>query len=330
MKIKVSIVIPIYNVEKYLRQCLDSVVNQTLKELEIICVDDGSTDNSGKICDEYALKDKRIKVIHKENGGYGKAMNVGFDNARGEYIGIVEPDDYILNNMYEKLYSFCVNNNLDFIKSDFCEVNGENKKILKFDETNELYYKVINPSEHIDILKNHGTNWCGIYKNDFIKKFHIKHNETPGASYQDNGFWFLTNMYALRTMFIPDVFYMYRIDNPNSSIQNKEKVFCIKTEYDYIRDILENNPNLKENFLSIYQYRKFLNYVFTFRRIHIKLKKDFLKVFKKEFKQAYQNKEIDKTLFSKKDLIKFYMVIKCPIIYYYIYLIRQKFFTKTN
>lgn len=327
MKIKVSIVIPVYNVEKYLRKCLDSVVNQTLKELEIICVDDGSTDNSGKICDEYALKDKRIKVIHKENGGYGKAMNVGFGNAQGEYIGIVEPDDYILNGMYEKLYSLANSNDLDFIKSDYCEVNGKNKKILKFDETNELYHKVIKPSENIDVLKNHGTNWCGIYKNSFIKKFNIKHNETPGASYQDNGFWFLTNMYASKVMFISDVFYMYRTDNPNSSIQNKEKVFCIKTEYDYIRNILEKNSVLKEKFLFIFQYRKFLNYVFTFRRIDVKLKRKFLKIFKQEFEQAYQNKEIDKTLFSKKDLIKFYIIIKCPVVYYYIYLIKN-FFSK--
>ena len=101
---KVSIVIPTYNVEQYLKECLDSVINQTLKDIEIICVDDGSTDNSGKILDEYAAKDSRIKVIHKENGGYGKAMNVGIDNATGEYIGIVEPDDYIEFDMYETLY----------------------------------------------------------------------------------------------------------------------------------------------------------------------------------------------------------------------------------
>ena len=90
---KVSIVVPIYNVEKYLRQCLDSVVNQTLKEIEIICVDDGSTDSSPEIIQEYVEKDNRVKVISKPNSGYGNSMNRGFDMAEGEYIGIVESDE---------------------------------------------------------------------------------------------------------------------------------------------------------------------------------------------------------------------------------------------
>ena len=100
---KISVIIPVYNVEKYLRECLDSVINQTLADIEIILVDDGSPDNCPQICDEYALKDNRIKVIHKENGGYGSAMNVGLEKATGEYIGIVEPDDYIDSKMYEDL-----------------------------------------------------------------------------------------------------------------------------------------------------------------------------------------------------------------------------------
>ena len=88
-KPKVSIIVPVYNVEKYLRQCLESVINQTLKEIEIICIDDGSPDNCGAIIDEYAQKDTRIVAIHKENGGYGSALNYGFSIAKGEYIGIV-------------------------------------------------------------------------------------------------------------------------------------------------------------------------------------------------------------------------------------------------
>ncbi|MBZ7954711.1 glycosyltransferase [Campylobacter sp. W0018] len=91
----VSIIVPIYNVEKYLRQCLDSIVKQTLENIEIILINDGSTDNCGKICDEYALKDKRIKVVHKKNAGLGAAYNTGLDLATGEYIGFVESDDWI-------------------------------------------------------------------------------------------------------------------------------------------------------------------------------------------------------------------------------------------
>ena len=117
--IKVSIIIPIYNVEQYLRECLDSVINQTLKNIEIICVNDGSKDNSLEILQEYEKKDKRIIIIDKKNSGYGHSMNVGINKATGEYIGIVEPDDYVKTNMFEKLYNKANELNLDFIKSDF-------------------------------------------------------------------------------------------------------------------------------------------------------------------------------------------------------------------
>ena len=102
---KVSVVIPVYNVERYLRQCLDSVINQTLKEIEIIIVNDGSKDSSLSIIKEYAAADNRITVIDKPNGGYGESMNRGFDKATGEYIGIIESDDYAELDMFEKLYA---------------------------------------------------------------------------------------------------------------------------------------------------------------------------------------------------------------------------------
>ena len=103
---KVSIIIPVYNVESYIRTCIDSVLAQSLKDLEIICVDDGSTDSSPAILDDYASKDSRVKVIHKPNRGYGHSMNVGYEAATGEYIGIVESDDYILPDMYGTLYDY--------------------------------------------------------------------------------------------------------------------------------------------------------------------------------------------------------------------------------
>lgn len=114
----VSIVIPVCNVEKYLRECLDSVINQTMTELEIICVDDGSNDNSLSILKEYENKDNRIIVISKENSGYGNTMNVGMDKATGEYIGIVESDDYIEKNMFERLYAVACKYNAEIVKSD--------------------------------------------------------------------------------------------------------------------------------------------------------------------------------------------------------------------
>lgn len=118
----ISIIVPVYNVEKYLPKCLDSIMNQTYKNLEIILVDDGSTDNSGIICDKYSEGDRRIKVIHKENGGLSDARNKGLDIAKGEYVGFVDSDDYIAEDMYEYLYAFILENNLDVAMCASCDV----------------------------------------------------------------------------------------------------------------------------------------------------------------------------------------------------------------
>lgn len=117
-KVCVSVLVPIYNVEKYLSQCLDSLCAQTLKNIEFICINDGSTDNSGNILEKYAKNDSRFKIITKPNSGYGDSMNVGLEAATGEYIGIVESDDFAEPNMFEKLYKAAKNNNLDIVKSN--------------------------------------------------------------------------------------------------------------------------------------------------------------------------------------------------------------------
>ena len=126
--ILVSIIVPVYNVEKYLERCLDSLINQTLKDIEIILVDDGSTDDSGNICDKYAKKDKRIKVIHKENGGLSDARNIGLSIANGRYLQFVDSDDFIHKQMIEILYNTIINNNADISICDFDKVY-ENTKI---------------------------------------------------------------------------------------------------------------------------------------------------------------------------------------------------------
>lgn len=189
---KVSILVPIYNVEMYLNTCLDTIINQTLKEIEIILINDGSTDNCPQICDDYAAKDKRIKVIHKKNSGYGATMNVGLNACAGEYIGIVEPDDYVALDMYETLYDKAKEFDLDFIKADFNRFTGEDKNLQltynKIAKADKNYNKVVNPSENPDMLQYIMNTWSGIYKRDFLLHNNITHSETPGASFQDNGF----------------------------------------------------------------------------------------------------------------------------------------------
>jgi len=123
---KVSIIVPIYKVEKYLRKCIDSILNQTMTEFELILINDGSPDRCGEICDVYAKKDTRIKVIHKKNGGLADARNAGLEIAEGDYVGFVDSDDWIEKDMYEILYNICVQHECD-IASCSCTTHYSNK-----------------------------------------------------------------------------------------------------------------------------------------------------------------------------------------------------------
>ena len=125
----ISIIVPVYKVEKYLQECVTSIQNQTYRNLEIILVDDGSPDKSGKLCNEYAKRDSRIKVIHKVNGGLSSARNAGLKIAKGEYIGFVDSDDYIRKNMYEKLLDACIQNKTEIAACNYNYIiNGNEKK----------------------------------------------------------------------------------------------------------------------------------------------------------------------------------------------------------
>lgn len=121
----ISVIVPVYNIEKYLRRSINSIINQTYSNLEIILVDDGSTDESGKICDEYANIDSRIKVIHKKNGGQASAINLGLDIAKGDYIGFSDPDDYINKNFYKNLYILAEKYDTDITECSMIKVKEE-------------------------------------------------------------------------------------------------------------------------------------------------------------------------------------------------------------
>ncbi len=324
---KISVIIPTYNVAPYLRQCMDSVVNQSLRDIEILCVNDGSTDESLSILQEYAKSDERVVLIDKPNSGYGDSMNRGLDIARGEYIAIVEPDDFIALNMYEDLYSKAHELNLDIIKSDFIRfVNDADEmecipfKICRDGENNQdyddYYHTVLNCQNDIVPFYFVMNTWSGIYKREFLNKFNIRHNTTPGASFQDNGFWFQTFSLADRMYFVDTVYYMNRRDNPNSSVHSKEKVYAMKHEYDYIRAFLDRNPELKKKFLGVYYLKKFVNYLATTKRIDSTHGLDFLTLFSEEFNAADQAKELDWNLFniaSKRTLLA---IMVEPVVYF--------------
>lgn len=228
---KVSIVMPTYNVEKYFRQCIESVINQTLTDIEIIPVDDGSPDNCGAIMDEYAQKDPRVKPIHKPNGGYGSAVNTGIEAATGEYIGIVETDDWVEPEMYEKLYNQAKKLDADVCKASFYRYNSKaiNKKLENQKWQDEIQNIEEYPQDRAFKIKEfprlfmfHASIWSNIYKAEFLKKNNIIINGTRSASYQDFPFMAEVMCKADKIAVLHDYLYHWRVEEGQNSSTNQK------------------------------------------------------------------------------------------------------------
>lgn len=302
--VKVSVVIPIYNVEKYLRQCLESVIKQTLREIEIICVNDGSTDGSLGIIEEYAKQDNRIVIINKENSGYGHSMNVGFDKANGEYIGIVESDDYAESEMFEKLYNKAKEQSLDVIKSSFYFYYSQPKeKNIKHDiASNIICNRILCPREDfkaamemVEFFNIKPTIWSAIYRRDFIRENNIRFNQTPGASFQDASFNFKVWCCANRVKLVNDAYLHYRQDNENSSVNSRGKVFCVCDEYEEMERFLQLHPLFSDKLRLVKNRIKYDSYMWNYERLSAKYKYLFIErasfEFKEDMEQGYIQKE---------------------------------------
>jgi glycosyltransferase involved in cell wall biosynthesis len=293
---KVSVVIPVYNAARYLTDCLDSLLSQTLRELEMICVDDGSTDESPDILARYASRDDRVRVITQPNGGYGRAMNAGIDHATGEYVGILEADDVAPPEMYGKLYAAAKRARAEVVKADFYRfetIDGARVLARVPLSTDEGWYgRIVDPAREPDALKLTMNTWSGIYLRSFLTENKIRHNETPGASYQDNGFFFQTMCLARRALFVREPYYMNRRDNPGSSVYDKGKVYAMCGEMAFVKDFLEAH-GLWETFKDVYYFKLLSNYEFTYRRIAEAARSAFLSHISAEFQAAEESGDLD-------------------------------------
>lgn len=252
MDIKVSVLIYVLNDRTHIEKCVRSVMSQQLREMEILLIDGGSTDGTIEIAEQLGKEDERIRLIQSE-AGVGYQFNTGLRAARGKYIGICESDDYLLPDMYMSQYEIAVKYDLDVLKSNvlrFCE--GENGDEYSFlfalsaDQT--IYNKVLYPQVDSRFLKL-GVNgfWSGLYRREFLEENALWMNETKGASYQDITFSFLTELYAVRAYVMSDAYYCYRMDNPNSSINNPRKSSLLDTEYDLLKEQLQKRGMWKQN-----------------------------------------------------------------------------------
>lgn len=220
--IKVSIIVPIYNAEKYLYQCLESIRKQTLKDIEIICVNDGSTDKSGEIIDKFCHMDKRFSAVHKDNRGNGHSMNVGIERSCGEYIGCVEADDYIDEKMFEKLYMLSNDGKVDIVKGNFWNCYEDDDKGVRNVVNSERKHisDSIRPftiHECPQILWGHPSIWSAIYRRTLIEDNRIVFKEEKGGGWVDNPFFFEVMCCAQSIMWTQRPFYYYRTDLIGSS-----------------------------------------------------------------------------------------------------------------
>lgn len=243
---KISILVPCCNVEKYVRECLDSIRVQTYSNLEVICINDGSKDGTGAIIDEFVAADNRFKAIHKSNSGYGDSMNKGLEAATGEYIGIIESDDWIEPDMFETLLKAAEANQLDVTRCCWYEgpTGTESANLQPWVKKDCVYC----PKDDPNTFYQQPAIWVSLYKRDLLYEGRqIRFLPTPGASYQDTSFAFKVYTKAKRFMMLEKCLHHYRI-NPNSSVSSSGKVFCLNDEWEEMARWIIADEELKGYF----------------------------------------------------------------------------------
>ena len=296
-----SALVPIYNTERYLEQALDSLRAQTFGDVEIICINDGSTDSSRDIIQKYIDLDSRFRVIDKPNSGYGASMNRGIAESRGEYIAILEPDDILEPNAFELLVEKAEESGADVIKANYWfywSVPEERNQLISVIKP-EMANRILDPQEEPDIYLALPSVWSAIYKRSYLQKNNIRFLETPGASFQDLGFTFKIWVYTHKVYLIENPILHYRQDNEASSVNNPDKAFCVCAELEEIERILNGLPESQRKNLTPYVYRmKYDNYMWNYQRLSSELRKEFLKRMVSGLKQGKSQGEYSPKVFG--------------------------------
>ena len=242
----VSVIVPIYNVEKYLDQCLSSIEAQTHKEIEIICINDGSTDRSPEIISAHAKKDPRVRLVDKANGGYGQACNLGLRLARGTWVSIVEPDDWIDKGMYADMVAFAASfdETVDIVKcpwTDICDWDDPKRQHPHKCSMKGKIKQSKRPftvAEEPLLLEHHPSIWSAIYRRDFLAERDIRFPEYPGAGWADNPFLIETLCQARAIVYLDHAYYNYRRDLPGSTRHHKTAE-AVERPFDRWHDMLD-------------------------------------------------------------------------------------------
>jgi len=300
MQPKVSVIIPVYNVEKYLKEALDSVVNQTLKDIEIICVDDCSLDNCPEILDEYASKDSRVKVIHlEENGGAGRARNIALNIAKGEYIMLLDADDWYSHYACELAYNKIKQNDNDLAFFGMCIYNQNQKKRVVDDSRLSAFISQIdNPKINLlelekPFLKTVETVYK-IYNREFLNKYNIRFStETLG---EDIIFCIKSLLYAKDISVLNLPLYNYRIHNEGSKnkscLSYSQNILTRKAAYEVILES-DNSEVFLKSFLP-YWINSTIYWYNTYTKVDKSISRAFYEQVRELFINLDRNHDIEK------------------------------------
>lgn len=268
---EISVIMPSYNVAQYIGECIESVIQQTFRDIEIIIVDAFSTDGTLEKVKDYADRDTRIQLLTTEVKSYGAQLNLGMERAQGKYIAVIETDDVAEPAMLELLYREAVRCGLDFVKGDFNQfvsfgegVQWKRRVPFYYGENND-YNRVINPSQNQELWLKDMYLWRGIYKREFLVKNAIKFHETKGAAFQDVGFLFEVLGLAQRAMYIDAVVYNYRQNNSGSSIFNSNGYRYLVEEYPYVMQQCAKKKVYNKIFEAYYYTKMFLQITARYR-----------------------------------------------------------------
>ena len=303
----ISIIMPSLNVKEFMEECISSVMNQSLKNIEIICIDAGSTDGTLEIINKCAQDDSRIKVFHSDKKSYGYQMNLGISKAQGDYIGIVETDDFIDEKMYETLYGLTDNGSVDIAKVNFYHFYEESSKRIDSSKKN-LPEKPFTVYDNVDILNGHPSIWAAIYKKSFLVENNITFMEAQGGGWVDNPFLFETFLSAKTITYKDEPYYYYRELNPSSSTNDMKDLTLPMTRMMNNLDVIEQYSCHDEDILAAL-------YVRIFWHIHDLENKDNFKEQKPEVLKGFYDvlsrldESIVKRRFKLKDQKTYYKYV---------------------
>lgn len=256
---KITVIVTVHNAERYLEECMESVITQTFSDIEILCMDGGSTDDSPQILKRYAARDNRIRIINDPNTSYGHKINEGIRQACGEYISVLESDDMYQSDMLKQLYEIAEQYKVDYVNADYLNIFDIDKtryKMLVKMYPESDYGKVLESSKHPENMRQILRYWTGIFRREFLLEKGIWMNESPGASFQDMSFRFLTSALADTSYHLDIPVYLYRIDNPDSSVYDPKKAVVIADEFDFLKlELLKRNIKNKSIWKQFYVWK---------------------------------------------------------------------------